>query len=719
MDLKNKLKEFFGYSEFRGNQEAVIKNLLAGRDTFVIMPTGAGKSMCYQLPATILEGTAIVISPLIALMKNQVDQLNAYNINAAYLNSTLNKTETNRVKAAVKDSRIKLLYVAPESLTKEENIEMLRSANISFVAIDEVHCISEWGHDFRPEYRRIKNIIQQIGDLPIIALTATATPKVQQDIQRNLHMEEADVFKSSFFRTNLYYEVLPKINAKRHLVQFVKEHNGQAGIVYCLSRKKVEELADFLKVNDVKALPYHAGLDSGQRERNQDAFLNEQADVIVATIAFGMGIDKPDVRYVVHYDAPKSLEGYYQETGRAGRDGRNSRCLMFYSYHDILKLEKFNKDKTVTERDNAKMLLEEVTAYAESAACRTRQLLHYFGEHINEDCGNCDNCKNPKETYEGQDQVELVLKTFMQTREKFGLRHAVDVIRGSKNQYVLSYNHDKLEVYGKGKDQDAHFWTSVIRQALILELLVKDIDNYGVIKLTDSGRGFIQNPYPVTLSKDHEYPEVSEQIEEEGDAPVGKSYDKILYGLLKELRKSVATRKNLPPYVIFQDQSLEEMAVAYPSSLEDMTHISGVGMGKAKKFGSEFVNLIKKYVKEHDIQVAHEVFIKSSAKKSKNKILIIQQVDKKIDLHEIAKAQGMEFDNLVEEMEHICHSGTKLNIDYYLDEILDEERQDDIYDYFMEANSDDLEEALEELGDEYTEEEIKLVHIKFISEVAN
>lgn len=719
MDLKKKLKQFFGYDTFRGNQEVIIQNLLDGKDTFVIMPTGAGKSLCYQLPGIILEGTAIVISPLIALMKNQVDQMLAHNINAAFLNSTLNKTEMKRVKKGVLDQEIKLLYVAPESLTKEENVAFLKEANVSFVAIDEVHCISEWGHDFRPEYRRIKSIIAELGELPIMALTATATPKVQQDIQRNLHMDDATVFKSSFLRKNLYYEVRPKVNAKKALVQFVKRFPGKGGIVYCLSRKKVEEVANFLQVNDINALPYHAGLDSHQRANNQDAFLNEDADVIVATIAFGMGIDKPNVRFVAHYDAPKSLEGYYQETGRAGRDSKNSNCLMFYSYNDILKLEKFNKDKTVTERDNAKMLLEEVTAYSESSACRTRQLLHYFGEHLDEDCGFCDNCKNPKETFEGKEEILIALQAVQQTKQKFGIRHLVDVIRGSNNQYVISYHHDSLDVYAKGKGKDAHHWSSIIRQTLINEFLRKDIDNYGVLKLTEAGEEFIKKQYSVILSKDHEYPDLAEVAEEDGEAEQPHGFDKALYALLKDLRKEVADKKDLPPYVIFQDESLEEMASSYPTTMEEISHIPGVGQGKANKFGKPFVELIEKYTEENDITVAHEVFVKSSVKKSKNKILIIQQVDKKINLEAIAQAQRISINELIKEMEHICHSGTKLNLDYYIDDMMDEERQDDIYDYFMEAESDDIEEALEELGDDYSEEEIKLIHIKFISEVAN
>ncbi|WPP51013.1 DNA helicase RecQ [Catalinimonas niigatensis] len=726
-NLKEYLKRYFGYSHFRGNQELVIRNILNRNNTFVIMPTGAGKSLCYQLPAIIQEGTAIVISPLIALMKNQVDQLNALNINAQFLNSTLNKSEINRVKRETLSGDVKLLYVAPESLTKEDNIKFLQEANISFVAVDEAHCISEWGHDFRPEYRRIKAIIGQLGDnVPVIALTATATPKVQIDIQKNLQMEDADLFKSSFNRENLYYEVRPKKQAKKQLIQFIKQHKGKSGIIYCLSRKKVEEIAEFLKVNDINAAPYHAGLDSSVRMRNQDAFLNEDIDVIVATIAFGMGIDKPDVRFVIHYNAPKSLEGYYQETGRSGRDGLEGNCLMFYSYNDILKLEKFNKDKPVTERDNSRMLLHEMIAYSESSVCRKRQLLHYFGENLGKDCGFCDNCIKPKENYEGQSFVETVLQTVQQTNERFGIQHLVSVIRGSENQYVMSYDHNQLSVYGKGKEQDDFFWNSVVRQTLLFEYLEKDIENIGTLKLTDKGRDFMLNPYAITLSKDHVYEDVGEEEEFEtshngGSSTNGhlKSYDQNLFEVLKKLRKDVSKKKNVPPYVVFQEPSLEEMATTYPTSKEELASINGVGMGKVMKFGTPFIEAISKYVEENDIVTAADVVIKSAVNKSKNKIFIIQQIDKKVDLEEIAESRSISMDELMDEIELICFSGTKLNLDYYIDQILDDEQQDDLYDYFLSAESDSIELALEEFGSDYSEEELRLLRVKFISEYAN
>jgi ATP-dependent DNA helicase RecQ len=721
VDLISKLKNVFGYNHFRGNQEAIINNILAGKNTFVIMPTGAGKSLCYQLPALMLPGTALVISPLIALMKNQVDQLNALGVNAQVLNSTLTKTEINKVKKGILNGEVKLLYVAPESLTKEENIEFLKKGNISFVAVDEAHCISEWGHDFRPEYRKIRSIIDNLGNLPIIALTATATPKVQQDIQKNLQMEDASLFKSSFNRKNLYYEVRPKSGTKKQLIKFIHNNKGKSGIVYCLSRKKVEEIAELLKVNGIKALPYHAGLDSSVRIQNQDAFLNEEADVIVATIAFGMGIDKPDVRYVIHYDAPKSLEGYYQETGRAGRDGLEGNCIMFYSYNDILKLEKFNKDKTVTERDNARHLLQEMTAYAESSVCRRKQLLHYFGEHLEKDCGFCDNCIKPKETFEGQEDVLLALETAKFTEERFWISHMSSVIAGIENDYTLSYNHNRLEVFGKGKDKKPEHWNSVYRQILLLGLLEKDIENYGVLKITEKGYEFIKEPYSITLSKDHDYSEEAAAAKEtEKEQINSRSYDPALFDQLKSLRKKIAKEKNLPPYVIFHDPSLEEMATTYPTSKEELLQINGVGAGKAAKFGKPFIDLIKKYVDENDIVTASDVVVKSSVNKSKIKIFIIQQIDRKIDLDEIAQSKDMTMQEVIEEIEHICYSGTKLNLDYYIDQIIDQDRQDEIYDYFMQAENDSIRLALETLGDsEFSEEELRLMRIKFLSEVAN
>ncbi len=718
--LKSKLKEVFGYAQFRGNQEKIIRNVLAGNNTFVIMPTGAGKSMCYQLPALISEGVAIVISPLIALMKNQVDQMNAVGVNAKFLNSTLTKTEMNRVKQETLDGKVKLLYVAPESLTKEDNVTFLKDATISFVAIDEAHCISEWGHDFRPEYRRIRSIINQLGELPIIALTATATPKVQQDIQKNLQMEAADLYKSSFNRENLYYEVRPKQNSKKQLIKFIKEHKGESGIIYCLSRKKVEEIAEFLQVNDVKAAPYHAGLDSNIREKNQDDFLNEEVDVIVATIAFGMGIDKPDVRYVIHYNVPKSVEGYYQETGRSGRDGLDGKCIMFYSPGDISKLEKFNKDKSVQERENALILLQEMTSYAESAVCRRKQLLHYFGESFDDNCGNCDNCVRPKESFEGEDHILTALMAVKQTDERFAISHLGDVIRGADTQYVKSYKHHELEVYGKGNTETAEFWKSVLRQALLHEFLIKDIDNIGVLKLTGKGDEFILNPANIRLTKDHDYNDLGEEEEPEKQAAPSKAYDENLFEQLKSLRRQVAKDKGFPPYVIFQDPSLQEMATTYPTTREELERVSGVGKGKVEKFGDAFINTIKEYVEENEIMTATDVLIKTSVNKSKLKIYIINQVDQLTDLEEIAENQDISMESLLNEIENIIYSGTKLNLDYYIDQVLDDEKQDDLYEYFMNAESDDIGDALsDEYNQDYSEEEIRLMRIKFMSEYAN
>ena len=720
--LREKLKEVFGFTQFRGNQEPVIKNVMDGNNTFVIMPTGAGKSLCYQLPALMKEGTAIVISPLIALMKNQVDQMNAFGVNAKFLNSTLTKGEMNQVKKETLAGDVKLLYVAPESLTKEENIEFLKKAKISFVAVDEAHCISEWGHDFRPEYRRIKTIIDAIGNLSLVALTATATPKVQLDIKKNLGMDDANVFLSSFNRPNLYYEVRPKVNAKKQLIKFIKDHKGKSGIIYCLSRKKVEEIAELLRVNDIKSAPYHAGLDPAVRVKNQDDFLNEEVDVIVATIAFGMGIDKPDVRFVIHYDTPKSLEGYYQETGRSGRDGLEGNCIIFYRYKDILKLEKFQKDKTVTERENAKILLEEMSSYAESSVCRRKQLLHYFGEKYDEShCGKtmwCDVCKYPPETYEGQDYVVTTLEAASQTGERFGLKHLTDVILGIENQYVKSYKHNILPVYGKGKDDTEDFWSSVIRQTLLHHFLEKDLDNIGVLKLSDLGREFLQKPHSITLVKDKDFESIIEKEDREPQI-ITKSYDENLFELLKKLRRDLAKKKNLPPYVIFQDPSLEEMATVYPTTKEELSKINGVGMGKITKFGQPFIDLIEKYVDDNDITTASEVVVKSAVNKSKTKIFIIQQIDRKIDLEEIADAKGLSYSELIDEIEHICYSGTKLNLDYYIDNILDPDKQDEVFDYFMSAESDEIGNALDELGDEYDEEDLRLLRVKFISDHGN
>ncbi|QJX49154.1 DNA helicase RecQ [Hymenobacter taeanensis] len=720
-DLKGKLKEVFGYGQFRGVQEDIIQNVIRGNNTFVIMPTGAGKSLCYQLPALVLPGTAIVISPLIALMKNQVDQLNAFGVNAQFLNSTLSKSEMNKVKKDVISGEVKLLYVAPESLTKEETIEFLQKATISFVAIDEAHCISEWGHDFRPEYRKIRSIIDGLGvQVPVIALTATATPKVQQDIQKNLQMDDASVFKTSFNRTNLYYEVRPKHNTKKQLIQYVKQRKGLAGIVYCLSRKKVEEIAELLRVNDVRALPYHAGLDPHVRMANQDAFLNEDCDVIVATIAFGMGIDKPDVRFVIHFDTPKSIEGYYQETGRGGRDGLEGDCLMFYSYDDIVKLEKFNKDKPVTERDNSKLLLQEMANYADSAVCRRKQLLHYFGESYPTDCGFCDNCKHPRARFEAKNEVVMALKAVVQTEERFGLDHIGTVLMGMNNPHVESYGHDQLPVYGQGKDHDAQFWHSLLRQVLLAGYLEKDIENFGVIKISQKGIDFIENPHSIKLTQDHNYEEEVKEEQEQEEVQQAAGHDETLFEMLKALRKKIAQQKNLPPYVLFQDPSLKEMATTFPVKMEDLAHVGGVGQGKAQKFGAPFLALIQKYVDENDIITAADVVVKSAVNKSKIKIYIIQQIDKKMDLEEIASSKGIDMRELMEEIEHICYSGTKLNLDYYIDGVLDQDRQEEITEYFLQASTDNIAVALKELGsDDYTEEDLRLMRIKFLSEYAN
>ncbi len=723
IDLKKTLKEVFGFSRFRGNQEVIIRNLMAGNNTFVIMPTGAGKSLCYQIPAIISPGTAIVISPLIALMKNQVDQMNAFGIDARFLNSTLSRAEITRVRKGVLDGEVKLLYVAPESLTKQENVDFLKKATLSFIAIDEAHCISEWGHDFRPEYRKIRPIINQLGNLPLIALTATATPKVQLDIKKNLMLEDSELYLSSFNRPNLYYEVRPKVHVKRQLIQFIKDHMGKSGIIYCLSRKKVEEIASFLQVNDIKAAPYHAGLDAAIRVKNQDDFLNEEVDIIVATIAFGMGIDKPDVRFVIHYDTPKSLEGYYQETGRSGRDGLEGNCILFYRYKDVLKIEKFNKDKPVTERENAKVLLDEMSSYAESSVCRRKQLLHYFGEQFEgKECGKtmwCDICKYPPEKYDGKEQVLLVLEAASATGERFGLKHLVDVICGVENQYVISYKQNKLPVFGKGKEKKGEFWSSVIRQTLLHHLLAKDLDNIGVLKLTKEGKAFIKNPKSITITKDKDFEAL---IEQEHNEPTiqATAYDENLFEILKKLRKSVAKHKDLPPYVVFQDPSLEEMATVYPTTTEELAKVNGVGQGKIHKFGKSFLETIQKYVDENDIMTASDVVIKSAINKSRTKIFIIQQIDRKVDLQEIADAKGLAYGELIEEIENICYSGTKLNLDYYIEEIMDTEKQDEVFDYFMNAKTDKIQDALEELGEEdYYEEDLRLMRVKFLSDYAN
>jgi ATP-dependent DNA helicase RecQ len=726
--LKEKLKDIFGYGQFRGEQEKIIESIIGGNNTFVIMPTGAGKSLCYQLPAMVLDGTAIIISPLIALMKNQVDQMNGFGINAQFLNSTLNKAEMTRVKSEVLSGECKLLYIAPESLTKQDNLNFLKKANISFVAVDEAHCISEWGHDFRPEYRRIKSIVEDLSPtMPIIALTATATPKVQQDIQKNLNMEDSCVFKSSFNRKNLYYEIRPKLNdINKQVIRYIKNHKGKSGIIYCLSRKSVEEVAQLLILNDIKAAPYHAGLDSDTRMKNQDAFLNEEVDVVCATIAFGMGIDKPDVRFVIHYDAPKSLEGYYQETGRAGRDGLEGNCLMFYAFEDIQKLEKFNKDKTVTERENAKALLMEMVAYSNVGLCRRRQLLSYFGEHFAKDCGMCDNCQKPTEKFKVEKEVLWIIEAILATEERFDGGHIADIVNGYENPYTKSHNHDKLPVFGKGAvlEQNIDFWQSVIKQLVILDYLEKDMENYGIVKVSAKGLKYKEDAYPITLSKDHNYQDaqvVANNAEEDAsNQNAGGAFDETLLEMLKVLRKRIAKEKGVPPYVVFQDPSLEEMATVYPTTKEELAQINGVGMGKVVKFGKAFVDLITNYVDENDIETTKDLVVKSMVNKSKMKIFIIQQVDRKIDLNEIAEAKSISMPELIEEIEHICYSGTKLNLDYYLNQIIDEERQEEIYEYFMAAESDNIKVALKNIGDnDINEEELRLIRIKFMSEMAN
>lgn len=721
-DLTAALKEHFGFDAFKGNQEAIIKNLLAGNDTFVLMPTGGGKSLCYQLPSLLSEGTAVVISPLIALMKNQVDAMRNFSEEdgvAHFINSSLNKASIDLVKEDILSGKTKLLYVAPESLTKEENIEFLKQVKISFYAVDEAHCISEWGHDFRPEYRRIRPIINEIGSRPVIALTATATPKVQHDIQKNLGMTDAAVFKSSFNRPNLYYEVRPKTkNIDKEIIKYIKSQPGKSGIIYCLSRKKVEELAETLKVNGINALPYHAGMDSNTRTHNQDAFLLEEVDVIVATIAFGMGIDKPDVRFVIHYDIPKSLEGYYQETGRAGRDGGEGQCITFYVKEDLEKLEKFMQGKPIAEQEIGKQLLLETAAYAESSVCRRKLLLHYFGEEYTEDnCGNCDNCLNPKKQVEAQDMLCAVLDTVIALKEKFKAEHVIDVLLGKETSEILSYNQDELVVFGCGQGEDEKKWATVIRQALIAGYLDKDIENYGLLKVTKAGHEFLKHPVSFKIVQDNDFDEIEEEAPMKGGGVC--AVDPVLYAILKDLRKKIAKKLELPPYVIFQDPSLEAMATTYPVTLEELQNIPGVGAGKAKRYGEEFVKVIKKHCDENEIERPEDLRVRTVANKSKLKVSIIQGIDRKIALDELAESKGLEFSDLLDEVEAIVYSGTKINIDYFLEEVIDEDHIEDIFEYFKEAESDDLEAAIEELGRDYTEEEIRLVRIKFLSEMGN
>ncbi|MDF1574477.1 MAG: DNA helicase RecQ [Bacteroidales bacterium] len=716
------LKKYFGFDSFKGNQEDIISNVLEGNDTFVLMPTGGGKSLCYQLPALIKEGTAIVISPLIALMKNQVDAMRSFSLDdgvAHFLNSSLTKNAIANVKKDVLDKRTRLLYVAPESLTKEENIDFLKKVNISFYAIDEAHCISEWGHDFRPEYRRIRPIINKIGPAPLIALTATATPKVQNDIQKNLDMLGARVFKSSFRRHNLYYEIRPKVYATKEIIKFILANPNKSGIIYCLSRKKVEELAETLKVNGINALPYHAGMDAQTRSSNQDQFLMEEADVIVATIAFGMGIDKPDVRFVIHYDMPKSLEGYYQETGRAGRDGGEGRCIAFYRYKDIQKLEKFMQGKPVAEQEIGKQLLLETVAYAESAVCRPKLLLNYFGEFMEEGCDNCDNCLHPKQKFEGKAEILLSLKAILAVQEKFKSEHIANVLSGIANSAVKTYKHHHSEYFGAGKNKDAKFWNAVLRQSLIAGLITKDIENYGLLRLTEAGHEFIKKPYSMMLTQDHDFDIAPEENLSAAGGGTGAVDEELLH-ILKDLRKKMARELNLPPFVVFQDPSLEDMAIQYPVKIDELQNIVGVGTGKAKKYGQGFIDVIREYVDEKDIIRPQDMVVRSVVNKSGVKVYIIQSIDRKLSLDDIADAKNLTLMDLIDEIEAIVGSGTKLNIDYYLKEIMDEEKLEEVFEYFRKAETESIEDALAELGEEYfTEEEIRLVRIKFFSELAN
>ncbi len=722
--LIEELKKNFGFGTFKGNQEAVIRNVLDGKDTFVLMPTGGGKSLCYQLPSLLMEGTAIVISPLIALMKNQVDSMRNFSESngvAHFINSSLNKTAIDQVKDDIKTGKTKLLYVAPESLTKEENIEFLRQVKVSFYAVDEAHCISEWGHDFRPEYRRIRPIINEIAKKPVIALTATATPKVQHDIQKNLGMMDASVFKSSFNRPNLYYEVRQKTNdVDKDIVKFIKSQPGKSGIVYCLSRKKVEDFAEILKTNGIKALPYHAGMDSPTRTGNQDAFLMEEVDVIVATIAFGMGIDKPDVRYVIHYDIPKSLEGYYQETGRAGRDGGEGKCVVFYVNKDLQKLEKFMQGKPVSEQEIGKQLLEETKAYAESSVCRRKVLLHYFGEeYTEENCGSCDNCLNPKKQVEAKELLITVLETIAAVNNKFKADHIINILQGKETSEIISYEHQDLEMFGTGTDEDDKTWNTVIRQAMIAGYLDKDIENYGLLKLTTEGKKYLDKPISFKITKDNEFEDDENPEETPVRGGASCAVDPILYSIMKDLRKKLAKKLDVPPYVIFQDPSLEAMATTYPVTIEELQNIPGVGAGKAKRYGQEFIELIKRHVAENEIERPEDLRVRTVANKSKLKVFIVQSIDRKVALDDISMTKGLEFSELLDEIEAIVYSGTKINIDYFLNEVMDEEHIEDIYLYFKESETDGLKDAINELGNTYTEEEIRLVRIKFISEMAN
>ena len=724
IDLKSSLRQHFGFDKFKGSQEEIINNLLKGNNTFVIMPTGGGKSLCYQLPSFLLDGTSIIVSPLIALMKNQVDAIRNLSNDesvAHFMNSSLSKTEIQKVKSDIREGKTKMLYVAPESLTKKENIEFLTSVDISFFAIDEAHCISEWGHDFRPEYRRLRQIFEEISEVPIIALTATATPKVQYDIQKNLNMLDAVVFKSSFNRENLYYEIRPKREVEKQIIKYIKMRMGQSGIIYCLSRKKVEEVAELLQVNGINALPYHAGLETSVRAKHQDMFLMEEADVIVATIAFGMGIDKPDVRFVIHHDISKSLESYYQETGRAGRDGGVGECLAFYSYKDIEKLEKFLQGKPVTEQDIGRQLLNEIVSYSETSVCRRKFILHYFGETFDEKKCNekCDNCKNPREKIEGKEYVQMLLKAVTALDETQKAKHICSFLAGKNTADIKSYKHHLLPEFGTGKDKDEHFWNAVLRQATVFGLLSKDIETFGVLSITEKGRAFIETPESFTLLKEHDFSNTDDDNTIIQSNSKGAAFDEVLYQMLIDLRKSISKERSIPPFVIFQEPSLKDMCFQYPISKEDLTNIQGVGNGKAERYGEPFISLIADYVERNDIERPQDIMVKSLVNKSQLKVQLIQNIDRKLSLEDIAKSQGKSFEDLLLEIETVVSSGTRVNINYYINDVLDQESQDEVYDYFNEAETDDIIEAYNEFDGLYSEEELRLMRIRYMSEVAN